>query len=116
MSRARKPNSRRPGGAGPHTVVVTPGGVLAGFGAEPYRHPGNRPGILEAPPGEHRWIVTVAYAISAETAAAVHERDEPAHLDMENIVMTATGCYVCEEQYSAAVAARPCPGDPGPPY
>lgn len=59
--------------------------------------------------GDHFWIIPVAFA----TKPATWRRDQPLHLDMENLVMVSgAGCYYCEQPYSARLAGRRCRGKP----
>lgn len=61
-------------------------------------------------PGRHLWVMTAAWKIS-DPAAWSSSTAEPVTLDSENIVMFAgPGCLKCEQEYSAALAARPCTG------
>lgn len=67
-------------------------------------------------PGEHVWITTAVFLTTeASIKAMMHSReDAPILMDREALALvTGPGCWVCEQQYTPAVAARPCPGDPG---
>lgn len=60
-------------------------------------------------PGQHLWISMVVFRV-ADPASWETEQQ---YMDAENMIhVTPPGCYVCEQAYSSAVAARPCPGEP----
>lgn len=61
--------------------------------------------------GEHEWIVMAVFRIADPSRTM--DPDEKTFLDTENLLsIDRPGCYVCEQPYSPALAARPCPGDP----
>jgi len=69
-----------------------------------------RPELLEPDrPGEHVWIVTVAYRVTAETLTGPAE----AYLDQESFAAMQAGCYVCEQPFEKRLTHRRCPGEPG---
>lgn len=71
-----------------------------------------RPWLLEqSKPGEHVWTMTVAYVVDAKSMSRAH-RGGAVYLDAENIAITAAGCFVCEQTYSAELDMTPCPGEP----
>lgn len=59
--------------------------------------------------GEHLWVQLVMFKVDPAT----WEHGGQVHLDMENLVFVApTGCFHCEEPYSARLASRRCRGKP----
>jgi len=63
--------------------------------------------------GEHLWIVTAAYRVSDQLAAAMEEgSDNQLHMDRESLLtIQGPGCMWCEQPWTRAIAARPCVGD-----
>lgn len=62
--------------------------------------------IPDPAPGRHQWTVTGMWLVTDPT-------EEQLNLDLENLVtLVGPGCFVCEETYSAELAAKPCPGEP----
>lgn len=60
-------------------------------------------------PGEHLWIMTVAWLVP--DPRAMRDPANPALLDQENILLAAgPGCYKCEMPYSNRLAKRVCRG------
>lgn len=58
------------------------------------------------PPGVHLWVMACAFRYNPE-------REGPQIMDMENLLQVSSpGCYICEQVYTPAVAALPCPGSP----
>ena len=74
--------------------------------------PENRYGVdMSAAPGEHLWIMSGAWRIS--DPASAFDAGVPKFLDLENLLtIVGPGCYICEQVYTAEVAAKPCPGEP----
>lgn len=69
-----------------------------------HRH--HAPIALAGKDGEHLWAVFGVWRVMDPTS----ERFE---LDTENLMtIEGPGCFVCEKQYTPALAARPCPGEP----
>lgn len=65
--------------------------------------------LLDVPAGEHLWIFTAAFRCARPELAST----QPAMLDSESLLYVGgPGCYHCEQIYTAALAAMPCPGDP----
>ena len=60
--------------------------------------------------GEHVWMVTAVYRVSAADIDALERHEE--HLDAENLAMVLTGCFVCEQAYEKRLTYRRCPGEP----
>jgi hypothetical protein len=109
-----RPGHRVAGGAVPAGVeepVSGRAGAVRGLG-HPYRPPSmetlSRRLAAADKPGEHLWIVTVAFGV---TDPAAVDRGRETLMDSEAIIMFAgPGCYKCERPYSAAMAKRPCRG------
>ena len=85
--------------------------VVTGLG-HPYAPPSmdtlNRRLTAADRPGEHLWILTVAFRVTDPAAA---HRGQETLMDAESIIMFAgPGCYKCEREYSASMAKRPCRG------
>lgn len=60
-------------------------------------------------PGEHLWVLTVAFHV---TDPAAIDRGQMTLMDAESIIMYGgPGCYKCERPYSAKMAKRPCLGN-----
>lgn len=58
-------------------------------------------------PGQHLWTILGVWRVTAP------DPRRQVHLDTENLLsLEGPGCYVCEQLWSPAVAAAPCPGDP----
>lgn len=58
-------------------------------------------------PGIHMWVITGAWHIVDPSPVA------SVHLDVENLLtLGGPGCYECEQMWTPAIAAQPCPGDP----
>lgn len=74
-------------------------------------------GVGSMPPkqrGQHRWIATAAFALSADAAAAAHRGQAgAAHLDAENLLGVYTGCVDCEAPYTEAGPVCPAPAYTG---
>lgn len=62
-----------------------------------------------AVPGEHLWVSMVVFRVARPESWATEQQ----HMDGENMVhVTPPTCYVCEQAYSPAIGAAPCPGEP----
>jgi hypothetical protein len=59
---------------------------------------------------EHLWVATVCHRLSA--AALDASQSEPLNFDAESLIMTAIGCYVCEEPWEPTLTRRRCKGEP----
>jgi len=64
----------------------------------------------------HVWTVLLAYRISQPLAERLAERlahgsDEGPALDVESLMVTAIGCFRCEQELSTRTVHRSCPGD-----
>lgn len=56
-------------------------------------------------PGEHLWTAIAMYRVQPNA--------DQIHLDTENLLtIEGPGCFICERPYSAALAAKPCTGEP----
>lgn len=65
--------------------------------------------IPDAKSGEHVWIVMGVWKANSSAIA----EGMTLHLDTENLLnLDGPLCYVCEQAWSADLAAVPCPGDP----
>lgn len=65
-------------------------------------------------PGEHLWIMAGVWRI--EHPETAHDPGVQKFLDLENLLtIEGPGCFVCEQVWSADVAAQPCPGEPSAP-
>ena len=72
-----------------------------------------RPGLLEPrKPGEHVWILAAIHRVSADEIGG-WRGDSPLFLDAENLASAELGCYICEQEWTAEIALKPCPGEPG---
>lgn len=60
----------------------------------------------------HVWIAVVGHHLSDELAVRLARipSTEP-DLDAESIITASVGCYRCEQELSARIVVRPCPGD-----
>lgn len=60
-------------------------------------------------PGEHVWAMFMVHRVrSLDNLFAGNWM-----ADLESLILTSgPGCYVCEQTYSEAVEAAPCPGKP----
>lgn len=67
----------------------------------------------EMVPREHLWTLVAAYQVSADLAARIEAGSgEKILMDAEALLtIQGPGCMWCEQEYTKAVAARPCPGD-----
>lgn len=61
-------------------------------------------------PGSHVWTALAIFRIDPKTL----RRDGPVHMDRENLATIELGCFICEQPYDDATAARPCPGEASP--
>lgn len=62
-------------------------------------------------PGEHFWVMTAVWGIA--DPATAFDPGVQKHLDLENLItIEGPGCFICEDVYTAELAARPCPGEP----
>lgn len=60
-------------------------------------------------PGQHLWITIASFRVVNPEKWTTEQQI----MDTENLVnVTPPGCYVCEQPYTPAVAARRCPGEP----
>ena len=69
----------------------------------------------EHAPGEHVWIVAATYRVSEREIRhnLADPKGAPILLDRESLAYASpAGCWVCEQLYTPALAARPCPGEP----
>lgn len=71
-----------------------------------------KPELLLPKNGDHVWTTVVAFVTSAENMRKAHGSGELVHLDMENIAMVTSGCFICEEPYSERLSYRKCTGEP----
>lgn len=61
----------------------------------------------------HLWIVALAHRLStAQARLMVEGRSEDVPLDAESLVVSGTGCYICETPLSARLLNRRCKGEP----
>jgi hypothetical protein len=57
-------------------------------------------------PGEHMWTIVGMWRLANPAA-------ERFVLDLENLLtIEGPGCFVCEQPYTAGLAAARCPGEP----
>lgn len=62
--------------------------------------------IPDPPPGQHLWMVLGMWHLTDPTSPWYD-------LDIENLMtIEGPGCFVCEQPYSAELAAAPCTGEP----
>lgn len=95
MSRARK----RPAGNPARQVVTSTG--LKVEAAQRFHTT-----IPTPAPGQHLWATFGVWRVADPAATRFH-------LDLENLLtLEGPGCFLCEQQYTPELAARPCPGDP----
>lgn len=74
-----------------------------------------RPELLEQKrPGEHVWVTVASWVVSGETMLAAHQGRQNVIMqwDAENLASFATGCFICEEEWSERLYHRKCPGEP----
>lgn len=64
--------------------------------------------------GDHMWTMNAMYLLSAKVLELVDT--EPPILDIENLLYTGIGCYICEESYQPKLRLRRCPGPPKDPH
>lgn len=64
-------------------------------------------------PGKHRWIATGAWVLTDEMVAGANDPDLMKHLDHENLMSLALGCWDCERPLGAIAydSTCPAPGD-----
>lgn len=63
--------------------------------------------------GSHLWIVALAHRLSTDQARLMTEgRSDAVPLDAESLVVSGTGCYICETPLSARLLNRRCKGEP----
>lgn len=70
--------------------------------------------FVDPGPGEHLFIVTVAYRVGDETIKALGEGRDPGprYLDQENIMgPPSAGCYKCELPLTRRLIHRKCTGE-----
>lgn len=59
-------------------------------------------------PTDHVWAMFAMFKVDITKVFSGQS-----HLDTENLVtISGPGCYRCEQTYTAAIAAAPCPGEP----
>jgi hypothetical protein len=95
-------------------MVRSSDGVLRQFtptGVQPLPDSRNRGTIPEVGPGQHLWVMTGLWSIA--DPASAYDPTVQKYLDLENLIsIDGPGCFVCEQMWTAEVAARPCPGEP----
>lgn len=67
------------------------------------------PGLdSQVEPNQHLWILLGVFRVNPAVIGSGE-----VHLDSENLLtIEGPGCFLCEQTYTPATAALPCPGDP----
>lgn len=64
--------------------------------------------LADVAPTDHVWALFAMFRVDPDTVF-----NGQSHLDTENLItISGPGCYRCEQTYTAAIAAAPCPGEP----
>jgi len=83
-------------------------GIVTGSGIEFEAAGIDRQELLVPKGKEHIWIATAVYRLGDKELSS----DKTFHMDMENLVMTMFGCFVCEQPFQKRLVYRDCPGEP----
>ena len=95
--------------------------IIAGDGIVATELPGHRYEArphAELPPkvdGEHRWIATGAWVLSADLAAKANDPGTLKFLDHENLMHLSIGCWDCVEPLGAIEVGSRCPAEAAAP-
>lgn len=92
-------------------VVIAGDGIIAHALENAPHYAAKRNPMPAKVPGQHRWIATAMWHITAEQAAdAMTDDVDRMHLlDHENIVSLLVGCVDCEQSAGEIRPGEPCP-------
>lgn len=90
-------------------VVIAGTGVIASTFADAPHYEARRNPMPRKVPGQHRWIATAMWHITAEQAAGADDADRRHLLDHENLLDLAIGCVDCERTLGDIHVGEPCP-------
>lgn len=90
------------------TNVLTSTGIEVEVSGDQFTKIWERDPLADVGPTDHVWALFAMFRVDINTVF-----DGQSHLDTENLVtISGPGCYRCEQTYTAAIAAAPCPGEP----
>lgn len=108
--RRRRERAERKHDTGQPVVVVGDSVVGVGLGAQYEARAGAK--LRPKVPGEHRFIVTAAWAASDELVATSSDPSVLKFLDAENMLEFGIGCADCEQPLGVLGVGSRCPAPP----